>query len=66
MTGGGILCEPNNAAALAAALEKLLLEPDSAQELGKRGRNAVFEKFNIEQTAEDMVRIYGQIAQQRG
>jgi len=64
MTGGGVLCEPNNAAALAAAMEPLLLEPDYAQQLGKQGREAVFEKFNIEQTAEEMVRIYEEITQQ--
>ncbi len=64
MTGGGVLCEPNNAAALAAAMEPLLLKPDYARELGKRGRDAVFEKFNIEQTAEEMVRIYGEITRQ--
>jgi len=64
MTGGGVLCEPNNAAALAVAMEPLLLEPDYARQLGKRGRDAVFEKFNIEQTAEEMVRIYGEITQQ--
>ena len=64
MTGGGVLCEPNNAAALASAMEPLLLEPDYARQLGKQGREAVFEKFNIEQTAEEMVRIYGKITQQ--
>ena len=61
MTGGGLLCEPNNPAALAAALEKLLLEPDYARKLGKQGSDAVFEKFNIEQTAAELVRIYGQL-----
>ncbi len=63
MTGGGVLCEPNNATALASAMEPLLLEPDYARQLGKRGRDAVFEKFNIEQTAKEMVRIYEEIAQ---
>ncbi|MBW7992156.1 MAG: glycosyltransferase family 4 protein [Planctomycetes bacterium] len=63
MTGGGVLFEPNDVEALAAAIEKLLLEPDCARKLGKEGRDAVFEKFNIEQTAEEMVRIYGEIAQ---
>jgi len=62
MTGGGVLCEPNNATALASAMEGLLLEPDYARQLGEQGREAVFEKFNIEQTAEEMVRIYGEIA----
>lgn len=58
MTGGGMLFEPNNATALAAALEPLLLDPDYAQRLARQGRNVVFEKFNIKQTAEEMVRIY--------
>ncbi|MHC4534141.1 MAG: glycosyltransferase family 4 protein [Planctomycetota bacterium] len=63
ITGGGVLYEPNNVTALAAAMEKLLLEPDCARKLGKQGRDVVFEKFNIEQTAEEMVRIYGEITQ---
>jgi glycosyltransferase involved in cell wall biosynthesis len=65
ITGGGVLYEPNNAEALAAKMEPLLLKPDAVQQLGKQGRKAVFEKFNIEQTAEEMVRIYGKIAQMR-
>ena len=58
ITGGGVLYEPNNAEALASAMEPLLLETDNARELGERGREVVFEKFNVEQTAEEMVRIY--------
>jgi glycosyltransferase involved in cell wall biosynthesis len=64
MTGGGVLCEPNNAEVLAAALEPLLLEPDHARQLGEQGRKAVYEKFNIEQTARDLMRIYAEVAQQ--
>jgi glycosyltransferase involved in cell wall biosynthesis len=62
MTGGGVLCEPNNAGALASTIEPLLLKPSYAEKLGKQGRDAVFKKFNIEQTAQELVRIYGQIA----
>jgi glycosyltransferase involved in cell wall biosynthesis len=61
MTGGGLLCEPNDPVALAAALEKLLLDPDYARKLGRQGKDAVSEKFNIEQTAAELVRIYGQL-----
>jgi glycosyltransferase involved in cell wall biosynthesis len=64
MTGGGVLWEPNDAAALANAMEPLLLDPVYARQLGKQGRDAVFEKFNIEQTAEEMVRIYEGVVQQ--
>ena len=61
MTGGGVLCEPNNAEALAAALETLLLDPEHARQLGEQGRKAVHEKFNIEQTAGDLMRIYAKV-----
>jgi len=61
MTGGGVLCEPNNAEALAAALERLLLDPDRARQLGEQGRKAVHEKFHIEQTAGDLMRIYAKV-----
>jgi len=63
MTGGGLLFEPNNVEALTNALGSLLLDPDKARRLGEQGRAAVSEKFNIEQTAAQMVRIYGEAAQ---
>lgn len=63
ITGGGVQFEPNNVEALAAAIEKLLLEPDCAGKLGKQGRDSVFEKFNIEQTAEEILRIYVDVSQ---
>jgi glycosyltransferase involved in cell wall biosynthesis len=63
ITGGGLLFEPNNVEALTDAIGSLLLDPAKAQKLGEQGKTAVSEKFNIEQTAEQMVRIYGQIAQ---
>jgi glycosyltransferase involved in cell wall biosynthesis len=65
MTGGGVLCEPNNAEALASAIERLLLNADHARELGKHGREQVFEKFNVDQTAVELVRIYEGIGSNR-
>ena len=61
MTGGGILCEPNNAEALAAAMEPLLLDSAYARRLGKQGRDGVFEKFTIEHTTRHLVRIYEEV-----
>jgi glycosyltransferase involved in cell wall biosynthesis len=64
ITGGGVLCEPNNAGALAAAMEQLLLDPDYARQIGKRGRETVFGKFNVDQTAKAIVRICKELIQQ--
>ncbi len=61
MTGGGVLYEPNDTDALVKALESLLLNPEHARQLGEQGRKAVHEKFNIEQTAGDLMRIYAKV-----
>lgn len=63
MTGGGLVCEPNNAKAFATAMESLLLDPDYARQLAAQGRNAVIEKFNIDQTVRNLVRIYEEVVQ---
>ena len=55
--GGGLLFEPNDPAALAAALETLLLDPDRARELGRRGRQAVISHFNAERMAGDIAEV---------
>jgi glycosyltransferase involved in cell wall biosynthesis len=64
MLGGGVLCKPNDAEGLAKAIESVLLNADYAEQLARRGRQAVFEKFNIEQTAGQMLRIYKEIVQE--
>ena len=53
-TGGGIICEPNDAIALADAIETLLLDPATASEMGRRGRHAVQQRFGIGHMAEQM------------
>jgi len=64
ITGGGLLFEPNNIEALTVAIGSILLDPAKAQRLGQQGRAAITEKFNIEQTAGQMIRIYEKIAQE--
>ena len=64
MTGGGVLHEANNPTALSTAMEPLLLDPNYARRLGKEGGETVFAKFNVAQTAEEMVRICKQIMRQ--
>jgi len=64
MTGGGVLYEPNDTGEPARSIEQLLLDPDHAKELGRKGRDAVCEKFDVEQTARETVRIYEEIIRQ--
>ncbi len=64
ITGGGVLFEPNSAEALAEAMQPLLLDPDYARKLGKQGKQQVFQKFNVEQTAKELMRIYQVTVQQ--
>ena len=61
MTDGGVLYEDHSIARLVFTLEQLLLEPECSQELGKRGRAAIVEKFNIDRTAEEMIKIFERI-----
>ena len=56
-TGGGVLCEPDDARSLADALEELLLNSDRARALGEAGRKAVFEKFSAAVMAQETLRV---------
>ena len=47
-TGGGLLCAPDDPAALAAALRQLLRDPAAARQMGEAGRKAVRADFSIE------------------
>jgi glycosyltransferase involved in cell wall biosynthesis len=57
-TGGGILCEPNSVPALAEALASLMDDPGRRAELGRRGREAVHERFSDTIMAERTVELY--------
>ena len=61
-TGGGLLCEPDDPEALAAALEELLTNPDRARELGRQGRQAVLERFTEDRMAAQVADILQQAA----
>ncbi len=65
LTGGGALCEPGNAAALADAIEPLLLDAARARTLGEAGRKAVREKFNVETMATETVRVFEELLGRR-
>jgi glycosyltransferase involved in cell wall biosynthesis len=52
-TGGGVLVEPDDPAALAVALRRLLEDPAEREKLGQRGKQAVFERFHARAMAEN-------------
>jgi glycosyltransferase involved in cell wall biosynthesis len=57
-TGGGILFSPNDARSLYEALSELLLNPERAYELGRRGSKWVHKNLDIESAARKMITIY--------
>ncbi|MHC4573348.1 MAG: glycosyltransferase family 4 protein [Planctomycetota bacterium] len=57
ITGGGILYDAKDTDGLASALERVLLDANYGRELGNRGREVVFAKFNVDQTARELVHI---------
>src|SRR3990172_4343879 len=60
-TGGGLLYDPDDTGQPARSIERLLLDPDYAEELGRKGREVVQRKFDVEKTARETVRIYEEI-----
>jgi glycosyltransferase involved in cell wall biosynthesis len=51
-TGGGVLCEPDDADSLSRALEDLLLNKDRRRALGDAGRKAVEQDYSAARMAE--------------
>jgi glycosyltransferase involved in cell wall biosynthesis len=57
-TGGGLLFEPDNPAALAEALARLMADRALLAEMGAKGRAVVHERFHAGRMAEDTVAVY--------
>ena len=57
-TGGGVLFEPGDPAALAAALKRMILDRDFAAECGRRAQQVVHERYNAEVMARRMIELY--------
>jgi len=60
-TGGGLLHQPGDAAALAAALGELIRDPARAAELGRRGHQAVFDRYHADLMARRTIALYEQV-----
>ncbi len=61
MTGGGLIYEPNTSVKLAGTIVSLLAEPERIRSLGSRGRTAVLGRFGIEDMANIVSGIYGEL-----
>jgi glycosyltransferase involved in cell wall biosynthesis len=60
-TGGGLLCEPNDAASLAEAIHSLWKNPELANDLAKRGAAGVREHYSVSQMASRALEVYANI-----
>jgi glycosyltransferase involved in cell wall biosynthesis len=61
-TGGGRLTPPNDSAALADELARLLADPAECKKLGQAGREAVLRQFNARKMAEETLAVYEAVA----
>jgi glycosyltransferase involved in cell wall biosynthesis len=57
-TGGGVLCDANNPADLAAKIVALLDNPDRAARLGQSGRQAVYDRYHADKMARQTLQLY--------
>jgi glycosyltransferase involved in cell wall biosynthesis len=60
-TGGGLLCEPGNPASLAEKLRQLALDRPAADEMGRRGREAIHDRYTAARMAERTLALYQQL-----
>ncbi len=57
-TGGGLLCPPEDPAGLAAAILKLLVDPELGRTLGRRGHDAVRDRYHAAAMADRTLALY--------
>jgi glycosyltransferase involved in cell wall biosynthesis len=61
-TGGGLLYDPQQPGALAAALLRLLSEPELAAECGRKAQGAVHERYTADRESRETLALYARIA----
>jgi glycosyltransferase involved in cell wall biosynthesis len=57
-TGGGLLVNPEDSTDLANSLRRLLSDHERRRELGRQGREAVWQRFHAGRMAEDTLQIF--------
>ena len=60
-TGGGLLCEPDNPPALAAALKRMIQDPALADQCGRRAQDAIHQRYNAPLMANRTIELYGSL-----
>jgi len=60
--GCGLMVDPLDPRAIADAIQWLLVHPKEAEEMGKRGREAVLEKYNWDKEAEKLLNMYRRLS----
>jgi glycosyltransferase involved in cell wall biosynthesis len=60
-TGGGLLCEPENPADLAAKLRQFILSPTMIDDHGARGRQAIHAHYTAERMAHEHRHLYRRV-----
>ncbi len=60
--GCGLLVDPEDPAAIAAAIDRLLSDPGAAEAMGERGRSAVRDQLNWEKEGEALVALYDRLS----
>lgn len=66
LTGGGMLVPPDDASALAEALDGLRHDPDEADELGRAGRAGAARHFSADAMATHTLEAYEQVLERYG
>ena len=61
----GLLCPAGDAGALAAAIERLLGDPEAAREMGKRARARVESRFSVDAMVEGNLKVYREVVAAR-
>ena len=62
----GILLDPSEPQAIAAALDRLAADPELRKRLGENGRRAVFRRYNWEREFEKLLAVYRRLESRTG
>ncbi len=59
----GLLVEPENPKTLAEAISRLLMHPEEAQEMGRRGKERVYSRFTAERMSAATLSLYNELVE---